>query len=351
MGHKRFTSVKIEEGVDEGAKISVPGIGLFRANGLPVLLEGGHEVGGNTSGNAGGLTANPFAMAFAKKGLSPAPLPSSGLNISLLLNKFPWWYIDEQAPALMKSFGEFKLNKNGNKISINGGKPETFKRTHDYKRELLGDCVHLGARRPANYCEHKARHFSAPDGLTVSLLPLKTVTRLVVGLSGSASVLETAIELHPYFGFPVIPGSAIKGVTRHYCEYYMEEKPCEADLKAIFGHKPASADDLSEGGVVFYDAWPVWPDNSGQLLEVDVMTPHYSKYYGEGSAVWPTDNDSPNIIHFLAVGKGVEFTFAVRPSSSILDAGFAAHALRLVREAVTSIGVGAKTGSSYGYFR
>jgi len=44
---------------------------------------------------------------------------------------------------------------------------------------------------------------------------LQTTSRLVVGL-GSESVLETAITLHRIYGFPVIPGSALKGLTRSW---------------------------------------------------------------------------------------------------------------------------------------
>jgi CRISPR-associated protein Cmr6 len=46
-------------------------------------------------------------------------------------------------------------------------------------------------------------------------LDLRTESRLVVGL-GADSVLETAITLHRIYGFPVIPGSALKGLTRSW---------------------------------------------------------------------------------------------------------------------------------------
>jgi hypothetical protein len=44
-------------------------------------------------------------------------------------------------------------------------------------------------------------------------LDMRTESRLVVGL-GADSVLETAITLHRIYGFPIIPGSALKGLTR-----------------------------------------------------------------------------------------------------------------------------------------
>lgn len=46
---------------------------------------------------------------------------------------------------------------------------------------------------------------------------LTTRTRLIVN-HGGESVLDNSIALHPYYGFPVIPATAIKGVSRHFCE-------------------------------------------------------------------------------------------------------------------------------------
>jgi CRISPR-associated protein Cmr6 len=43
----------------------------------------------------------------------------------------------------------------------------------------------------------------------------RVVERLAVGL-GAPSVLETGIALHRVYGIPYLPGSAIKGLTRHY---------------------------------------------------------------------------------------------------------------------------------------
>jgi CRISPR-associated protein Cmr6 len=175
-----------------------------------------------------------------------------------------------------------------------------------------------------------------------------------VGLSGSASVFETSITLHPYYGFPVIPGSAIKGVTRHFCEEYKEGVIDEPTIRRIFGNKPR-AGNLYEGDVVFYDAFPEeWHISGGNLrplLEIDIMNPHYKEYYKDGSNVLPADNQDPNPLKFLVVRKGIKFRFVVRPSSKCRDASLSALAISLIKEALTTIGIGAKTGSSYGYFR
>lgn len=51
------------------------------------------------------------------------------------------------------------------------------------------------------------------QGYEIQSSPAKVVWRLVVGL-GLPSPLETGITLHHLYGFPYLPGSAIKGVTR-----------------------------------------------------------------------------------------------------------------------------------------
>ena len=42
----------------------------------------------------------------------------------------------------------------------------------------------------------------------------KVVWRLIIGL-GNPNPLETSLTLHPQYGVPLIPGSAVKGLTRH----------------------------------------------------------------------------------------------------------------------------------------
>src|SRR5579875_2121812 len=68
--------------------------------------------------------------------------------------------------------------------------------------------------------------------------------RMVVGLGGE-SVLETNITLHHLYGLPIVPGSALKGLTRAYVmaekkEYFVlsevPEATREPDLEGKTGH-------------------------------------------------------------------------------------------------------------------
>ena len=55
------------------------------------------------------------------------------------------------------------------------------------------------------------------------IFPEKTKSRLIVGL-GDESVYETSIRLHRNYGVPYIPGSALKGITKHIVILKIAEK-------------------------------------------------------------------------------------------------------------------------------
>lgn len=173
---------------------------------------------------------------------------------------------------------------------------------------------------------------------------LKTVTRLLVGFAGSNTILENSLSLHPYYGFPIIYGSTIKGVTRHFCKVF--KKIPDTELLEIFGNEPESKN-ASEGGIVFLDAIPSKIPSEG-IYELDVMTPHYPEYYSLKE--YPTDTQSPNPIIFLAIKKGVEFIFPLRTSRNCKDRNLIDKASEYLIETLQTIGIGAKTSSSYGYF-
>jgi CRISPR type III-B/RAMP module RAMP protein Cmr6 len=179
---------------------------------------------------------------------------------------------------------------------------------------------------------------------------LNTSTRVIVN-HGGESILENSISIHPYYGFPVIPGSAIKGVTRHYCEEF--ENLDEDIVKKIFGNSP-SEKKSQKGSIIFLDAWPENIDRKYMcdFFELDVFTPHYQDYYQKKKL--PSDDQNPVPVYFLAVKKGVEFEFTIAPalgySKEILEKDLK-QVKELITNALKTFGIGAKTGSSYGYFK
>jgi CRISPR-associated protein Cmr6 len=162
---------------------------------------------------------------------------------------------------------------------------------------------------------------------------VKTQWRMVVGL-GSGSVLETSMALHRIYGFPIIPGSGLKGLTKAYAELESKDK---REIEQIFGTQD------SAGKVIFFDAIPL----EFPKLKLDIMNPHYQEYYSDSSGKTPpADYLSPNPIFFLTVDKGAKFYFAVASKEN----GLATKAKEWLEKALKKLGVGAKTSAGYGYF-
>lgn len=186
-----------------------------------------------------------------------------------------------------------------------------------------------------------------------------TQGRLIVGL-GSENVLETGIRLHHTYGLPVIPGSALKGLTAHYCDQFLGERnrgddaPLESKRfrngwkeekheyhQLLFGKTDDS------GCIVFHDAWFV-PGSEKEPLKLDVMTPHHSGWNNVEKPEPPTDFDRPFPVPFLSVAG--KFLVAVSWNGPISDKAknWMELALSLLCDALKHWGVGGKTTSGYG---
>ena len=102
------------------------------------------------------------------------------------------------------------------------------------------------------------------------------------------------------------------------------------------------------GSAIFYDAIPL----DDPKLVLDVMNPHYPKYY-QGAAP-PTNWQSPIPIYFLAVDKGVKFGFAIgwrnRDVTNQAQTELRTLAKTWLLGGLTELGAGAKTSSGYGFF-
>jgi len=245
------------------------------------------------------------------------------------------------------------------------------------------------------------------QGYQPAVLECRVAWRMIVGL-GMAHVYETGMLLHSLYGFPYIPGSAIKGLTRSYAfseiaralglrrlslKEYQERKskkqktPLEKledflmatkeeklsywqqlqqDNKLREWESPArqmQPEELGEtfslmelfqqifgttvqqGQVIFLDVLPV----GGFTLERDIMNPHYGDYYmgkkdANGNPIPPADWLKPNPIFFLTVGNKTRFRFYLASQ----DQGLLRQAKCWLEKAVEDFGIGAKTSSDYG---
>lgn len=237
-------------------------------------------------------------------------------------------------------------------------------------KELKDLVEQVRARLEAQLCVFKESFVNPP--LAVDSIDRQVVWRMVVGL-GTANVLETSMTLHRLYGFPYIPGSAVKGLVRTFAFWQiatslkitdkrdlntLNEMQLEADrtkreklansiradshkdqlcqeiykLQQIFGSTS------HQGRVIFFDALPVGLPQ----LELDIMNPHYSKYY-DGTEP-PADWLEPVPIPFLTVGRGATFRFYWASQ----DPGLLPTVRKWLQGAVSELGVGAKTRAGYG---
>ena len=182
----------------------------------------------------------------------------------------------------------------------------------------------------------------AQQGIKLYCVDATVDWRLVVGL-GSEHVQETHMTFHHIYGIPYIPGSAVKGVLRHWwlSRDFSDNKGKinenkalkDADFLKVFGSQE------QRGKVQFLDAYPI----GSVQFAIDIMNPHYSDYYGKKAP--PTDYQDPIPINFLTV-KETTFRFVfLAKGQDPLDK------LKVRFEKALEIkGVGAKTAVGYGYF-
>ena len=242
-----------------------------------------------------------------------------------------------------------------------------------------------------------------------------TVGRLVAGVATNPA-LETGLQLHHLLGVPCLPGSAIKGLVHHVAEMELSEVPGLADdsiledsgeldellqraeaIWRIFGSltvEPAREvrqgeqqrlgpetvrskllawrrqeripkslrervdgllDQHTGGRLACYDAMPV--PGATELLELDVLNPHYPLYYRTEGEEVPSDDQDPVPVFFLVVRPGVRFVFPWRlrrtseeQVSSAEEESDEELVEKWFAESLRGWGAGGKTAAGYGYF-
>jgi CRISPR type III-B/RAMP module RAMP protein Cmr6 len=175
--------------------------------------------------------------------------------------------------------------------------------------------------------------------------------RLAVGLGNKANPYEIGLALHGTYGWPVIPGSALKGLAAAWATWSGENP---ADVWRVLGGSrtdvqyPQVSSGREErraarGTVCFLDGIPA---GEPVIVEADVLTPHVKPYYdgaAAGSPVPPAEYHNPVPVTFLTV-RG-DYAVDVYGSSRE-DVDLAA---KWLAQAGDELGAGAKTAAGYGY--
>lgn len=167
------------------------------------------------------------------------------------------------------------------------------------------------------------------------------VEPLIVGM-GNPSPLENGLTFQIPMGFPLVPATSQKGVTRAYARVFEgKKKNSDEVLCRLMGD---DGQHTGKGQVTFFDAFPL--ADCGQFLCVEIMTPHQREYHEQKGQQPPADYYSPTPIPFLAVGRGVCFFFSMaarQAHETDLDLAWC-----WLKNALETTGVGAKTRVGYG---
>lgn len=326
-----------------------------------------------------------------KEHLSKKPANfDEAFNLSLFFQKgLVWWEIN--GSLMLDNIKRPEINSLLNKLNIsNGNQKEKLSReirARSPKREHLEDVIsYFENCIPKEIYKYLLkRHFCSLQ--PVEIFQAETNSRLLVGHT-SDNPVETGIQFHRLYGFPFIPGSAIKGVA---LAGFLDKKDLLSlpnlnrldlelstarlnqlsnkfpgkfskkildDLCILFGipqvqRKKENPVDFAaqQGRLIFLDAWPQHlPRN---MLDLDSWTVHYPKYYNKND--FPGDNQDPTPLLQIAVSANKPFIFGVAWNQTFAEEAskkskYLQQGIKYLQHGLSIIGIGSKTSSGYGYF-
>lgn len=199
-------------------------------------------------------------------------------------------------------------------------------------------------------CEGKQKpmpSFRPQGGIS---LKMKLKSRMIVDHSGG--VMENAsMALHPHFGTPYIPGSAIKGIARHaaWCDWQdsdPDERAMYPEIIAeLFGFPTGETSldaELKKNGIKNRSgAFSFLPAHveAEAVLEADLVNSHTGR--------------KPIPVFFPAVAASTVFVFSIVPLRRKTETDrdtLTYFAEDWLKKGLQEHGAGAKTNAGYGWF-
>ncbi len=168
---------------------------------------------------------------------------------------------------------------------------------------------------------------------------------------GNEHPIENGFAFLTPYGLPYLAGSGVKGILRRAMQELMDdgEEGFTADaINALFGPEEIKQPEDAKRGAL--DFWDVFPKPAGDKLVVEIMTPHYGKYYQGDEA--PHDSGAPVPVSFLAVPAKSQFDFHLVCQTTSLPISLQTQWRALLdsafQHAFEWVGFGAKTSVGYG---
>ena len=190
------------------------------------------------------------------------------------------------------------------------------------------------------------KHYGA-NGYRISTL---STAPFATGLGNEHPIENGFAFLTPY-GLPYLAGSGVKGILRRAMQELMDDGEAgftDVAINALFGPEEVKQPEDAQRGAL--DFWDVFPNPASGKLVVEIMTPHYGKYYQGDEA--PHDSGAPVPVSFLAVPAKSNFDFHVVCHVARLPAALQSQWRDLLdgafKHAFEWVGFGAKTSVGYG---
>jgi CRISPR-associated protein Cmr6 len=188
------------------------------------------------------------------------------------------------------------------------------------------------------------------NGANAYRISTTSTSPFATGLGNEHPIENGFAFLTPY-GLPYLAGSGVKGILRRSMQELMDDGKegfTDPVIDALFGPEEVKQPEDAKRGAL--DFWDVFPSPAGGKLVVEIMTPHYGKYY-QGDEP-PHDSGAPVPVSFLAVPAKSQFDFHVVCHSSRLPEALANQWRSLLdrafQHAFEWVGFGAKTSVGYG---
>jgi CRISPR-associated protein Cmr6 len=218
------------------------------------------------------------------------------------------------------------------------------------KEELLQDLLNKKNTDLDSFCD-----LLSPTHFLVRK-KAQLISPLITGI-GESHPGEVGMVFDHSLGIPYLPASGIKGVHRllftvegikSLSEDFLkkesvEERDIDEDIPAVYGSNE------DRGKVIFLDTYP----EKVPELHVDIMNPHYNRYYQSDKkrVEAPRDNENPVPIQFLVVKPGTVFTFRVLVAKTMYNSEAVRDKIEKALLDILENGVGAKTSIGYGRFQ
>ncbi|MBE3001112.1 type III-B CRISPR module RAMP protein Cmr6 [Nocardiopsis sp. HNM0947] len=198
----------------------------------------------------------------------------------------------------------------------------------------LGQETHL-LKHAADRRSHAMRRLKK-QGKSVIRIRLSPEWRMIVGHGERGNAYEIGMALHGTYGWPVIPGSGLKGLASAFARVCGDElrvadtdgsgagseelakltknypEVFGTDLLFAEGEKRSAQEMHNLGKVRFLDALP---DGKPATVAVDVLTPHEKPYYDDtisenrsGEYVFPGEHHQPVPVQFLTITEVISVT-------------------------------------------